>query len=217
MVTSASRLSQADRDRLARIVGEGEARTEGELVVVIADTCGRYGVYGFLWPALSALVIGGFVTIIFPAWPAARLFVIQALILLVLAGVLRWNRLLLRVVPPAVRRAHAQHLAEYQFAIRVKGRTSSETGVLLFAALTERQVFILPDSGISAVVDPGTWQSIIDRLVVATKGGSVTDALAIAVVEILAVLSTHFPRLHDSAGTLPNEVIEVPRWPASPK
>jgi putative membrane protein len=217
MVTRASKISQTDRDRLARIIGESETRTAAELVVVIAETCGPYGVFGFLWPALSAFLVGGVVAIICPAWPAARLFVIQALIFLLLAGLLRWNRLLLRVVPPAIRRAHAHHLAEHQFAIQVQGRTSNETGVLLFVALAERQAFILPDRGVFAVVDPSAWQSIIDRLAVATKAGSVTDALAIAIAEIFAVLSTHFPRLYGSAGTLPNEVIEVPPWPVSPK
>ena len=216
MVTPTSRLSQADRDRLARIIGEGETRTAAELVVVIADSCGRYGVFGFLWPALSALVVGGVVAFIFPACPATRLFVIEALIFLALAGLLRWNRLLLRVVPAAVRRAHAQQIAEHQFAMRVQGRTPSETGVLLFVALAERQVFILPDSGVFPVVDPGAWRSVIDRLVVSTKAGPVTDALATAIAETLAVLSTHFPRDGESPGALPNEVIEVPPWPTSP-
>lgn len=210
MVTPASRLSQADRDRLARIIGEGETRTAAEVVVVIADTCGRYGVFGFLWPALSALIVGGVIAFIFPAWPATRLFVIQAAIFLALAGLLRWNQLLLPMVPPSVLRAHAQHVAEHQFAMRVQGRTSSRTGVLLFGALAERQVFILPDSGIATVVDPAAWRTIVDRLVLGMRSGPAVHAFATAVGDIFGILSMHFPRNDDSPAALPNEVVEIP-------
>jgi uncharacterized membrane protein len=215
MVSPATRLSQADRERLAHIIGEGETRTAAELVVVVADSCGRYGLFGFLWPALSALVVGGVAALVFPALPAPRLFVIEAAIFLVLAGLLGWNRLLLRVVPPSVRRAHAEHIADHQFALRVQGRTPRQLGVLLFAALAERQVFILPDSGVSGVIDPGAWRAIVDRLVLATKTGPAADALGTAIAETLAVLANRFPQDDDSAGALPNEVIEVPPWPTS--
>jgi len=191
MVSAPTRLSRADRERLARIIGEGEMRTAAELVVVIADSCGHYGVFGFLWPALSALVVGGVVALGFPAWPGTRLFVIEALIFLLLAGLLRWNRLLLRLVPSAVRRAHAEHTAGHQFSIRVQGRTPQKVGVLLFAALAERQVFILPDSGISTIVDPDAWRTIVDRLVLGMRSGPATDAFAATIGEIFAVLSMH--------------------------
>ena len=113
--------------------------------------------------------------------------------------------------PIGLRRAHAEHTAGHQFSIRVQGRTPQKVGVLLFVALAERQVFILPDSGISTVVDPDAWRTIVDRLVLGMRSGPATDAFAATIGEIFAILSMHFPRQDHSAGVLPNEVIEVPR------
>src|ERR1051325_10257063 len=188
MVGRHTKLSDADRQRLSRLIKDGETRTAAELVLVTAEACGRYGVFAFLWPALAALVAGGVAALLFPGLAATRLFLLEAAVFVVLAGLLQWPRVLLRAVPRTVRGAHAHPLSSNQFAIRVEGRTPRRTGVLLFLALAEREVFILPDSGVSAIVDAGAWRAVIDRLAAATRGGPPAEALAAAITEILAVL-----------------------------
>ncbi len=203
-------LSDADRERLSRTIKDGEARSSAELVLVVADACGGYGIFALLWPALAALLVGGTLVLAAPQLSAPRVLLAEAGVFAFLAAVLQWPRALLRLVPHRVRRAHAQQVAEYQFALRVQGRTPGRTGVLLLVALAERQVFILPYTGISAGIDAAAWHGIVDRLVVAIRAGPPAEAITGAVAEILALLEHHFPPIAGSGGALPDEIIELP-------
>ncbi len=222
MVRPPGRLSVADRECLAQAIKTGEARSSAELVLVIADSCGFYGVFGLLWPALAALLAGAVLALGAPQLAASRLFLAEAGIFAVLAALLQWPAALMRLVPPQVRRAHARHVAAHQFELRVEGRTPARTGVMLFLAMAERQVIILADSGVSAVIDGEAWRDIVDRLGAARRTGPPVDALAAAIGEILALLERHFPRDIDVRGTdgteargtdaggaLPDEIVEL--------
>ena len=90
-------------------------------------------------------------------------------------------------------------------------RTMAQVHALLFVAPTERQVFILPDSGVAAVIDATAWRAIIDRLVAGRPARFPVEALAGAVADILALLECHFPRDEVSTSALPDDVIELPR------
>lgn len=207
-------LSDADRERLSRAIKNGEARSSAELVLVVADACGGYGIFALMWPALAALLAGGILALAAPQLPswnsAPRAFLAEAGVFVVLAGVLQWPPALLRLVPYRVRRAHAQQVAEHQFALRVQGRTPGRTGVLLLVALAERQVFVLPDAGIAAVIDAASWHGIVGRLVAAIRAGPPAGAIAGAIAEILALLERHFPPIAGRGGALPDEIIELP-------
>ena len=204
------RLSAADRERLSRAIKDGEARSSAELVLVVADSCGGYGVFILLWPALAALLLGGVLALTVPHLTAPRLFLAEAVVFVIFAAGLQWPRALLWLVPPRVRQAHAQQIAEHQFAVRVDDRTPMRTGVLLFVALAERQVFVLPDSGITAVIPVTSWNRIIDRLVSEIRVRPTADAIGSAVSEILGLLEQHFPAMSGPQNALPNEVIELP-------
>ena len=204
------KLSDSDRERLHQAIKDGEAHSSAELVLVVADSCGGYGLFALLWPALAALLLGGILALAVPQLMAPRLFLAQAGIFVVLSAVLQWPAALLRVVPQHVRRAHAQQIAEHQFALRVHDRTQRRTGILLLVALAERQVFALPDAGITAVIDEASWHGVVDRLVAAIRSGPPADAIASAVGEIMQLLERHFPPIAGSQGTLPDDVIELP-------
>ena len=202
-------LSDADRERLSRAIKTGEARSSAELVLVVADACSGYGIFALLWPALAALLVGGILALAATQLSAPRVFLAEAGVFAVLAAALQWPPALLRLVPHRVRRAHAQQVAEHQFVLRVRGRTPAGTGLLLMVALAERQVFVLPDTGISAVINAASWHTIVDGLVAAIRAGPPAEAIAGAVAEILTLLEQHFPPIAGSGGALPDEVIEL--------
>jgi putative membrane protein len=203
-------LSDADRERLRQAIKDGEARSSAELVLVVADSCGGYGLFALLWPALAALLLGGILAVTASHLTAPRMFLAEAGIFVVLVAVLQWPPALLRLVPRHVRRAHAQQIAEHQFALRVHDRTKSRTGLLLLVALAERQVFVLPDAGISAAIQAASWRGVVDRLVTAIRAGPPAEAIAGAVGEIMQLLELHFPPIAGSPGALSGDVIELP-------
>jgi putative membrane protein len=202
-------LSEPDRDRLQQLIAAGEARTSAELVLVVADCCGGYRLFALLWPALAALVIGGLLAAALPHLAGARVFLAESGVFIAVAAGLQWQPGLLRVVPAHVRRAHAQQIAEHQFALRVAGRTPARTGVLLFVALAERQVFVLPDAGIAAVVPVSIWQEVVERLVRETRSRPPAQAIAVAVEEILGALEQRFPATGQPRNVLPDQVVEL--------
>ena len=202
-------LSDADRERLRQAIKDGEARSSAELVLVVVDACGGYGIFALLWPALAALLVGGIVALAAHQLSAPRVFLAEAGAFAVLAAALQWPPALLRLVPHRVRRAHVQQVAEHQFALRVHGRTPASTGLLLMVALAERQVFVLPDTGISAVIDAAAWHGVVDRLVAEMGAGPRAGAISGAIAQIVALLERHFPPTGEAGGALSDEVVEL--------
>jgi putative membrane protein len=209
MVGRHVKLADADRTRLRQAIKAGEARSSAELVLVVADSCGGYSLFAVLWPALAALAVGGVAAFAFPQITGPRLFLTEAGVFILLVVVLQWSPALLRVVPHHYRRAHAQQTAEHQFALRVQERTQGRTGVLLLVALAERQVFILPDTGISTVIEATVWQGVIDRLIAAIRTGPPVEAMIDAIERIVVLLEQHFPPSASSRNTVCDDVVEL--------
>jgi putative membrane protein len=204
-----SKLSDAARERVRDAVARAEARTGAQLVVTIADSCGSYGIFAVLWATLAALAAGALAVLAAPWLDAALLVFVEGLVLVAVAAALAWKPLLMRVVPHQVRHAHARLVAEREFAARVGGRTEGGSGLLLFIALAERQVFILPDTGIAAVIAAERWDEIVHRLADTAHEGALDDAIVAAVGAAADVLEPNFPPETPTRNPLADEVVEL--------
>jgi putative membrane protein len=204
-------LSEAERARIRDAVARAEARTAAQLVVAIADSCGSYGVFAALWAALAALLAGAVAVLAAPGLDAARLMLVEGTVLVALAAALAWTPLLMRLVPQEVRRAHARLVAEQQFAARVGGRTEGDVGLLLFLALAERQVLILPDAGVAAAVEAARWDEIVQRLARAARTGALAAAIVTAIEAMADVLEPAFPAETPPRNPLADDVVELGR------
>lgn len=204
-------LSGEDRDRIRGAVARAEARTGAQLVVVIADSCGSYGVFAALWAALAALLAGAVTVLAAPWLDAARLILVEGIVFVALAAALAWQPLLMRLVPQAVRRAHARLVAEHQFAARVGGRTEGGVGLMLFLALAERQVFILPDAGVAAAIETARWNEIVARLAGTARAGALGPAIVAAVEAMAGLLEPAFPPETPPENPLADNVVELGR------
>jgi putative membrane protein len=202
-------LSDAERARIGDAVARAEAGTGAQLVVAIAQSCGAYGLFAVLWAALAALLAGALAALAAPWLGAASLVLVEGIVFVILAAALSWKRLLPHVVPPSVRRAHAREVAEHQFAARVGGRTERGVGVLLFVALAERQVFILPDSGVAAAIEAARWEAIVARLVSRARTGALGDAIVEAIEAASRLLAPAFPAEMPPENPLPDDIVEL--------
>lgn len=205
------RLSGEDRERIRDAVVRAEARTGAELVVAVADSCGSYGVFGILWAALAALLAGAVTVLTAPGIGASRLMLVEGAVFAFLAAALAFPPLLMCVVPPSVRRAHARATAEQEFAALVGGRTEGNVGVLFFIALAERHVFILPDRGIAAAIDSARWEEIVTQLTEKAHHGALAAAIITAIDSAAALLEPVFPPEMPPENPLSDEVVEVGR------
>jgi len=69
--------------------------------------------------------------------------------------------------------------------------TAGRTGVLIFLALFEHRVVVLPDEGIQKQVDAGAWDDIAARIAAGIRGGAPAPALIEAVGRCARILNDH--------------------------
>jgi putative membrane protein len=110
-------ISSAERDRLAHAIRDAEARTAGEIVVVVAERASAYRSVPLLLALLAALLV---------PWPliwitvlsASRIFMVQLAVALVLSVVLSWPSRRYNLVPGFIKRARAHEAAAREFVAR---------------------------------------------------------------------------------------------------
>ena len=85
--------------------------------------------------------------------------------------------------------------------------TAERTGVLVYVMLADRNVEILADRGISAVIEPATWQAICDDMAGAFREGRFEAGSIQGIEAIAARLAQHFPATGDNTNELPDRPV----------
>jgi len=199
-------MSTEDHARLAKAVRDVEARTAGEIVVVVAEQASSYRSLPLIWAMLAALFTP-WPLISFTALGPSRIFLAQLVVALGLGLILSWPSLRLALVPQAIKRVRAHEAAAREFIARGLTRTRERTGVLIYVALAEHHAEILADTGIADRVDAGIWRDIIADLTTTIRDGRMTDGLVAAIERAGAVLAEHAPPRLDDTDELPNKII----------
>jgi putative membrane protein len=212
-MTAASKLfPEDDRRRIREAVQAAESGTSGEVVVVIAEASDDYAAapwraafalsgvvmladigyrhlasFWLSWNAdaawLAALAAGG-VGYLAASWAPLRR---------VLAGRNALGR--------AVRRG-----AQAAFAGERVFLTRDRTGILIFLSLLERQVVVLPDTGIAIKAPEAAWGDLVETIVRGMKAGRASDALVAAVKSCGDVLrAAGFAARPEDANEIPDE------------
>lgn len=70
--------------------------------------------------------------------------------------------------------------------------TAQNNGVLIYLLLAEREIELVADRGIHAVVGPQEWAAMVQRMAKAFAAGQYEAGLAKAIDEISAPLARHF-------------------------
>lgn len=79
--------------------------------------------------------------------------------------------------------------AQKLFVEQSVSHTEQRTGILLYISFFEKHALILPDMGISEVVNHEVWEDILQKLVSTMKGGQHTTAICNAIVSCGRVLA----------------------------
>jgi putative membrane protein len=113
------------------------------------------------------------------------------------------------VTPRRVRRARVRRAALQQFLAHGLHTTRHRTGVLIFAALSDRQVEIVADEGIHSRVDTEVWARAVDALTRRLRAGRAADGFETAIGLTGDVLAAHFPPRANNPDELPNRLVEI--------
>ncbi len=202
-------LTDDDRRQIADAIADVERRTSGELVAVVAQTADEYRFIPILWPALAALLLPAVLLAVRPETGAWTLYLAQAATFVGLALIGHLPPVRVTLVPPSVKRCRASRLAREQFFERGLHLTRERTGVLIFVSVAEHHVEVIADSGINAVVPPGTWDRAVADFVERVRAGRVADGFLAAIGDVGEELARHFPRPPGDLNELPNRLVEI--------
>jgi putative membrane protein len=211
-------LSTLDQDRIATAVAEAEAGTSGEIVCVLAAEVSHYPEVALGWAAVAALVLPPLALVLGARplamaadagfWMAAQAGALEgelvlALLLYALLQTILFILVFLLLEIPAVRRLatpaplkkhKVAHAAHQQFAAISARAAGSDTGVLIFVAVDDRQVVVLAEKALHEKADEAAWKAAADAVGAAMKGGHDPTAGIVKAVEICgAALRAHFP------------------------
>jgi putative membrane protein len=218
-------LTGIDKDRITAAVAKAEEATTGEIFVVLANEVSRYREVPLAWAAALALAVPPIVLSLSLApltdltgalWLVGQMGALQselgmAIGLYAAAQIVLFLVVLAIVHVPAVRRpltpralkrhrvANAAHRQFVSISTRARG---SETGVLIFVALEDRQVQILADAGIHQKCGEAPWSRAAEAVTSAMKAGDDPTAGILQAVDICGqALKQHYPATgsHDPA------------------
>lgn len=199
-------LTEQELTQISRRISEIEARTDAEVVTVLAEQSDDYYYIPTLWAALVGVVMPS-VLILLPFWfELIDVLMIQFMVFVVLAVALRFRPLLRRLIPRGVRQWRASNLARRQFLENNLHHTEQELGVLIFVSELERYVEILVDRGVAKALPNDVWEAVVDNFAGAVANGDVYEGFDRCLIAVGEVLAEEFP-ISSEKNELPNHLV----------
>lgn len=191
----AARLDDTLRERLARRVAEAESQTRAEFVTVVARRAGGPGPELALAAALLALALAGALWASGLVRDFPRLYLLQALVMLLAGLAYLWPPAARALGPKARRVRDARALAQATFAELGLHRTGGRGGVLLFVALAERHVEVLADEAAALALPEDTWHRAVELFTGQLRQGDLEGGFAVTLNFLAERLAQALPRL----------------------
>lgn len=208
-------LSDQERHHLDRRIADVEKRTGAQIVLAVVERSDVHAELPWKAFALGAALAGLVVTLLDllrPGWSSSAAVLIAVTATLaagafcaLLCVNLPWfARLFLDANAAEV---EARQYAESLFLSREVFATRGRTGVVLLISLFERQVVVLPDTGLGMRLDHGALQRIIARMVKVIASGRVAAALEEGLHGLEDVLASTAPA-PSGENELPDGIVE---------
>jgi putative membrane protein len=227
-------LSALEEDRIEAAVAAAEDGTSGEIVVVLASEVSHYpdvalayaaGVSLIIPPLLLALGVhplalaaqAGLWTVAQTGAPesetglALTLYAaVQAVLFIAVFLICEITAVRRALTPGVLKRHRVERAARQQFAAISARAQDSQTGVLLFIALDDRQVRVEAAKGLHDKVGETVWTRAAQAIGSAMKAGHDPTGGIITAIEICgAALKEHYPQAGPHAGGFSNRPVEI--------
>ena len=210
-------LSAEDHARITAAVAKAEAGTSGDIFCVLAGEVSSYREVPIAWGAAAALLIPPIVlalgfrplmdAITAGGWTAAEASAVPGEVAFALTGYAVAQLVLFALVtmvtalPPVrrlvtprfLKRHRVKKAAFHHFAAAHSHVRDSETGVLIFVALVERQVEVLADAAIHAKAGEVAWRDAANAVQAGMRQPDPTAGIEAAIAICGAALKAHFP------------------------
>jgi putative membrane protein len=228
-------LNAMDQSRIEAAVTKAEAGSSGEIICVLAREVSHYPEVALAWAAAVALALPALVLTlgVHPlvaladpgVWMAAQAGALESELAVALgfyaaiqAGLFILTFLIIEFIPAvrrpltpaALKRHRVERAARAQFAAIAARAQGSETGVLIFVAVDDRQVQILAAPSLHQKADDAAWKAAAAAIGAGMKPGADPTAGIVQAVEICgAVLRAHFPAPEGRDQVFSNHPVEI--------
>ena len=210
-------LTPDDHRRIEAAVASAEEGTGGDIFCVLAGEVSSYREVPIAWGAAAALIVPPAVmavalgpvlaAITAGGWTAAQASAVQNQVAFALTGYGIAQLLLFGIVtllasfapvrrlltPRFLKRHRVKKAAYHHFVAAHSHVRESETGVLIFVALVERQVEVLADAAIHDKVGDAVWEAAAAAVQEGMKHPDPTAGIEKAIAICGEALKEHFP------------------------
>jgi putative membrane protein len=210
-------LTPEDHARITAAVAAAEEGTSGDIFCVLAGEVSSYRETPIAWGAAAALLIPPAVLAVAfrpllealtaGGWTAAQASPLQSELAYALSGyaiaqmclfalvalVAAWPPVRRALTPRFLKRHRVRKAAFHHFAAAHSHVRDSETGVLIFVALVERQVEVLADAAIHAKVGDAVWAAAAAAVQAGMRQPDPTAGIEKAIALCGEALKAHFP------------------------
>jgi putative membrane protein len=198
--------SANERTAIAEAISHAEAKTSGEIVVVVTHASDGYHAFALIWAALAALAVP--LPLIYGTkWPVEHIYLAQLGVFALAAALTQCEPLRLALVPKGVKRARAHQKAVEQFLVQNLHTTRGRTGVLIYVSFAERFAEVIADDGIYKKVPPEVWTKVVAELTHHLRRGARRDGFIAAIHACGEILAEHFPPGRHDRNELANHLI----------
>ena len=207
-------LSETDRSLLDKLIAEAEEKTGAQIVLATAKRSDSYA--EIPWKAFAfGISVAGLAVFLFDLF--ALQCVTNAMILISVAAILAAGVILVLltlVFPSFARLFLSEHrketetmqYAESLFLSHELFATKSRLGILLLVSRFEKQVVILPDTGVRIRLSVDAMNSIISKMTHHLRKNEIGNALKTGLDELVATLSPS-ASVGKEGNELSNEII----------
>ncbi len=200
------------RAKIGKVIAQIESQSHAELVVIVKDRIQGYAEYPLAVGATLAFVALSYFRFspdFYEDWMIYAGTVLGFVLGAVLTGGIPF--LLRRLVGRKRLAKTAEIMARACFQKGGIQHTRDKTGMLIFIAVWERQIVILPDRGVESAIPPTEWQTIQHDFQGVFHAKSPAADFIAKLEGLLAVFSRYIPQVEGDTNELPDH-LEVDLW-----
>lgn len=201
-------MQQQQTDQLvAAAIEAAEARSAAEIAVAIVPRADRYRLTGVLAAVTLFVLVEtalGWIKLDAPVWAGPALAIALAVIVFLAC---EHSALGIVLTPAHLRRQACLTRSRLLFLDHGIDATQDRLGLLICVCEAERQIEILPDRGIAAVIPPERWAALIEQFRGHKRAARLDAALARLVTTVADELAPRFPPWPGQSNELPDRPI----------
>jgi putative membrane protein len=208
-------LSVSDRDLLDKRIAEAELKTKAQIVAAMVKRCDNYAEIPWKAFAIGASAAGLAVVttnLVVKDWLTDTMLLLSVTAILATGTFLALLTLIFKgfarlFLPKSRKETETRQYAESLFLSRELFTTEGRKGILFLVSQFERQVVLLPDTGVRKWLSANVMKKIISEMTPHLSRNEVKNAMMTGLDELITALSPPVTEGPDK-NELSNEIIE---------